>query len=95
MRSIGVLPKSVLVLEILGMILLALALLSLNHYLTLPAPLNTSLAVVVMVFLGVLLMLPAAAVVMWRVAQRLAPQLMNRPPDSSRSDREKNNDSNH
>lgn len=43
MRTIGVLPKSVLILEYLGMILLALALLSLNHYLTLPAPFNTPL----------------------------------------------------
>ncbi len=50
MRTIGVLPKSVLILECLGMILLALALLSLNHYLTLPAPFNTSLAGVLMVF---------------------------------------------
>lgn len=49
MRTIGVLPKSVLILEYLGMILLALALLSLNHYLTLPAPFNTPLAGVLMV----------------------------------------------
>lgn len=55
MRTIGVLPKSVLILECLGMILLALALLSLNHYLTLPAPFNTPLAGVLMVFLGVVL----------------------------------------
>lgn len=52
MRTIGVLPKSVLILEYLGMILLAFALLSLNHYLTLPAPFNTPLAGVLMVFLG-------------------------------------------
>lgn len=50
MRTIGVLPKSVLILEYLGMILLAFALLSLNHYLTLPAPFNTPLAGVLMVF---------------------------------------------
>ncbi|HAT2992406.1 TPA: YbjC family protein, partial [Citrobacter freundii] len=37
MRTIGVLPKSVLMLEIIGMVLLSLALLSLNDYLTLPA----------------------------------------------------------
>lgn len=49
MRTIGVLPKSVLILEYLGMILLAFALLSLNHYLTLPAPFNTPLAGVLMV----------------------------------------------
>ena len=58
MRTIGVLPKSVLMLEIIGMVLLSLALLSLNDYLTLPAPLNSPLACVVMIFLGVLLMLP-------------------------------------
>ncbi|VUC87742.1 membrane protein [Salmonella sp. NCTC 11881] len=69
MRTIGVLPKSVLILEYLGMILLALALLSLNHYLTLPAPFNTPLAGVLMVFLGVVLILPAAVAMMWRIAQ--------------------------
>ncbi|ENP5382320.1 YbjC family protein [Salmonella enterica] len=103
MRTIGVLPKSVLILEYLGMILLALALLSLNHYLTLPAPFNTlpapfntPLAGVLMVFLGVVLILPAAVAMMWRIAQLLAPQLMKRPPDiPSRSDREKHNESDH
>lgn len=89
MRTVGVLPKSVLVLEIMGMILLSLALLSLNDYLTLPEPFNRLLASVVMIFLGVMLMLPAAVVLMWRIAQLLAPQLM------SRSAREKRDDSNH
>ena len=92
MRTIGALPKSVLILEVVGMVLLALALLSLNRYLTLPAPFNTSLGVVAMLFLGVLLMIPAALVFVWHVAQRLAPQLMK---PSSHSDREKKNDSNH
>ena len=44
MRTVGVLPKSVLILEIIGMVLLSLALLSLNDYLTLPAPLTVPLA---------------------------------------------------
>ena len=52
MRTIGALPKSVLMLEIIGMVLLSLALLSLNDYLTLPAPLGSPLACVVMIFLG-------------------------------------------
>lgn len=96
MRTIGALPKSVLILEFFGMVILALALLSLNHTLTLPAPFNTSLVEIVMIFIGVLLMLPAAVVLMWRIAQRLAPQLMMRTPDtSSRSDRDKPHDSNH
>lgn len=96
MRAIGTLPKSVLMLEIIGMVLLSLVLLSLNDYLSLPAPLSSPLACVVMVFLGVLLMLPAAVVLTWRIAQRLAPQLMSQAPgDSSRSDREKRDDANH
>lgn len=96
MRTVGVLPKSVLILEIMGMILLSLVLLSLNDYLTLPEPFNRPLASVVMIFLGVMLMLPAAVVLMWRIAQLLAPQLMSRSPDaSSRSAREKRDDSNH
>lgn len=52
MRTTGALPKSVLILEMVGMVLLALALLSLNHYLTLPEPFNSSLAVIVMLFFG-------------------------------------------
>lgn len=96
MRTVGVLPKSILILETIGMVSLALALLSLNDYLTLPAPLNSPLACVVMIFLGVLLMLPAAVFLMWRIAQLLAPQLMSRISSvSSRSAREKRDDSNH
>ena len=95
MRMTGALPKSVLILEMVGMVLLALALLLLNHYLTLPAPFNSSLAVIIMLFLGVLLMIPAALAFVWQVAQRLAPQLMKPSSDSSRSDRENENDSNH
>lgn len=95
MRKIGALPKGVLILEMAGMVLLALALLSLNHSLTLPAPLNTPLVVIAMLFLGVLLMIPAAMVLIWQIARRLAPQLLKPSTDSSRSDREKRNDSNH
>lgn len=80
MRAIGALPKSVLMLEIIGMVLLSLALLSINDYLTLPAPLGSPLACVAMIFLGVLLMLPAAVVLTWRIAQLVAPQLMSRTP---------------
>ncbi|RZN49704.1 hypothetical protein CRI66_15665 [Escherichia sp. E4694] len=95
MRAIGKLPKSVLILEFIGMMLLVTALLSLNHYLSLPVPFSTPEIQILMIFLGVLLMLPAAVVVILQVAKRLAPQLMNRPLESSRSEREKDNDANH
>lgn len=94
MRAIGKLPKSVLILEFIGMMSLAVALLSvsdpcrcLSHFL--------GQVQILMIFLGVLLMLPAAVVVILQVVKRLAPQLMNRPPQYSRSEREKDNDANH
>ena len=95
MRTIGKLPDSVLILEFLGMMLLAVSLLSVSDYLSLPMPFSTPEAQILMIFLGVLLMLPAAVVVILQVAKRLAPQLMNRPPQYSRSEREKDNDANH
>ncbi|MBA0989527.1 DUF1418 family protein [Escherichia coli] len=96
MRAIGKLPKSVLILEFIGMMLLAAAaLLSISDNFSLPAPFSTPEAQILMIFLGVLLMLPAAVVVILQVAKRLAPQLMNHPPESSRSEREKDNDANH
>ena len=74
MRAIGKLPKGVLILEFIGMMLLAVALLSVSDSLSLPEPFSR----------------PEV-----QVAKRLAPQLMNRPPQYSRSEREKDNDANH
>lgn len=75
MRKFAPLPKSILLVEILGMGLLTLAWLSLNQYVQLPAPIASPTAALVMLFAGIVLMIPAALVVMWRVAQIVAPQL--------------------
>ena len=90
MRAIGKLPKSVLILEFIGMMLLAV-----SDSLSLPEPFSRPEVQILMIFLGVLLMIPAAVVVILQVAKRLAPQLMNHPPQYSRSEREKDNDANH
>ncbi|MFS2223416.1 YbjC family protein [Pantoea sp. B65] len=76
MRAFARLPKTVLVLEALGIVLLVLAMLSVNQWLTLPDGLSGKWAATLMFFAGVLLMLPAAATLMWRTAQALAPQLL-------------------
>lgn len=73
MRAIGKLPKSVLILEFIGMMLLAVALLSVSDSLSLPEPFSRPEVQILMIFLGVLLMLPAAVVVILQVAKRLAP----------------------
>ena len=63
MRAIGKLPKSVLILEFIGMMLLAVALLSVSDSLSLPEPFSRPEVQILMIFLGVLLMIPAAVVV--------------------------------
>ncbi|KFC01042.1 hypothetical protein GTGU_03559 [Trabulsiella guamensis ATCC 49490] len=95
MKSLGALPKSVLILEAAGMILLALAWLSLNQYIRLPAPFTSQIAAVVMIFVGIFLMLPAAFALFWKLAQGIAPQLMQGDKTSSYSDRKKRDDADH
>lgn len=95
MRSPAVLPKSVLVVEIIGIALLTLAWLSLNQYLQLPAPFSSPTAAMLMIFSGILLMLPAAIALMLRMARIVAPQLTHTPKPTSSSDREKQDDADH
>ncbi|MEN0614305.1 YbjC family protein [Klebsiella indica] len=96
MRSPALLPKRVLVIEIIGVALLTLAWLSLNQYVSLPAPLASPTAALLMIFAGVLLMLPAAVALTWRLAKIIAPQLtQTKNTPSSLPDREKRDDANH
>jgi hypothetical protein len=102
MRSLGSLPKPVLVLEVIGIIFLFLSYLSLNGYVTLPTPIGSATAAIVMVFLGIALMVPAAACMVWAMAQNMAPLLTKGKPslDKSRFDKqdkqkEKRDDADH
>ncbi|MGU3413636.1 YbjC family protein [Enterobacteriaceae bacterium C34A] len=95
MRSLGRLPKSVLILEMSGMALMLLAWLSLNHYVALPAWLASPTAGIIMIFAGILLMIPAAVALLRGVAQTIAPQLMQRDDKPTSPDQEKRNDADH
>ncbi|WP_312978581.1 YbjC family protein [Atlantibacter sp.] len=96
MRSLGALPKPVLVLEAVGMVLLGLAWLSLKDYVDLPAPFNSNTWGIVMVFLGVLLMLPAAVALVWNMGQNMAPLLFKSSAKSKTSqDKDSHHDANH
>ncbi|ANI28684.1 membrane protein [Yersinia entomophaga] len=75
MRALGDMPKMVIILEALGMLLLVLAYLSINHYVTLPAGLSEPIVAIMMIFIGIGLMVPAAACIVWRVAQGFGPLL--------------------
>lgn len=85
MRSFGELPRPVLVLEGLGMVLLVLAYLSIHDYVQLPDWLASRNAAVGMIFLGVGLMVPAAAFLVWRVVQGVGPLMHGGlPPENDR-----------
>ena len=79
MRSPAALPKSVLVVEFIGMVLLTLAWLSLNQYVSLPAPFSSLTAALIWRVAKV-------------VAPQLT-QTKNSP--SSLPDREKRDDADH
>jgi len=87
MRAFGKLPKTVLVMEVLGILLLGLAMVSINQWLSLPDGLNGKAAATIMIFAGIALMLPAAATLMWRTAQALAPQLLGTPKRDKKTTR--------
>lgn len=95
MRSLGALPKSVLILEAIGMVMLVLAWLSLKDYVALPAPFASPMAGLIMIFVGILLMIPAAVALFRGMAQTIAPQLMQRNDKPSSPDQEKHDDADH
>ncbi|HFK7185009.1 TPA: YbjC family protein [Serratia odorifera] len=85
MRSFGDLPRPVLALEGVGMVMLVLAYLSIHDYVQLPGWLGSQTAAVGMIFLGVALMIPAAAFLVWRVVQGFGPLMHGGlPPENDR-----------
>ncbi|MEM6159863.1 YbjC family protein [Erwinia sp. P6884] len=86
MRAFTRLPVPVLIMEALGVIMLVASYLVLHQMLPLPAAFAGPLTATILVFAGIALMLPAAALMMWRTAKALAPELfsMDRPHDKNR-----------
>lgn len=80
MRSFGDLPRSVLVLEGIGMLLLILSYLSIHDVVNLPGMLGSQQVAIGMIFLGVALMVPAAAFLVWRIVQGFSPLLRSSLP---------------
>lgn len=82
MRAFSQLPRPVLILEVLGLLMLVLSYLTLHDMLALPPPFAGKPAATVMIFIAIVLMLPAAAVMTWRTAKLMAPELLT--PRTSR-----------
>lgn len=75
MRSLGNMPRIVIISEVLGLLLLVVAYLSINNYLSLPGEMGTPTAAIMMIFVGVGLMIPAAVCIVWRVVSGFGPLL--------------------
>lgn len=100
MRLLGDMPRIVIISEVLGMLLLVVAYLSINNYLSLPGGMGTSTVAIIMIFVGVGLMIPAAAYIVWRVACGFGPLLGSadristpqKKPDETRAAKDKSRD---
>lgn len=77
MQSVARLPRIVLLLEAAGGLFILGALLLINHWLPLPGQMEARTLATVLFIAGVILMLPAAWLLMWRTAKAIAPQLFN------------------
>ncbi|MBS0054713.1 YbjC family protein [Yersinia sp. Marseille-Q3913] len=75
MRSLGDMPRIVIISEVLGMLLLVVAYLSINDFVSLPGMMGTPAVAIIMIFVGIGLMIPAAACIVWRVASGFGPLL--------------------
>lgn len=79
------LPKTVLALEAVGILLLILAFLLVQHLVALPVGWSDRRIATALIFTGIVLMLPAAVALMWRMAQAIAPELFGRRRDDASS----------
>ena len=79
------LPKAVLVLEAIGILLLIMAFLVVQQLLPLPAGWSGRPIATALIFIGIILMLPAAVALMWRTAQAMAPELFGCRRDDTSS----------
>lgn len=78
MRNVARLPKPILVMEAIGGLLIIAALLVINQWLPASTSVDSKTLATGLLLFGVILILPAAWLLMWRTAKAMAPQLFNR-----------------
>ncbi|MFT4271427.1 MAG: DUF1418 family protein [Pantoea sp.] len=77
MSNLARLPKPVLLLEAIGVIAVIGALALIHDWIAAPAAISEKTLATVLFIVGIVLMLPAAWLMMWRTAKAMAPQLFN------------------
>ncbi|HCM63785.1 MAG TPA: DUF1418 domain-containing protein [Morganella sp. (in: Bacteria)] len=71
MRSLGDMPRGVIICEVIGVILLILVYLAVNDHIVLPEFLRSKNALMVMAFTGLACLIPAAVNIVWRAVSTL------------------------
>ncbi|HBC6256070.1 YbjC family protein [Proteus mirabilis] len=71
MKTLSDMPKPIIIIELIGIMLLVIAYLYINQYMTSPEWLTTYTGQLTLVVLGVLCMIPPAIHIVWRAIYRL------------------------
>ncbi|OBU04207.1 DUF1418 family protein [Morganella psychrotolerans] len=71
MRSLGDMPRGVIICEVIGVILLILVYLAVNDHIALPEFLRSKNALMAMAFTGLACLIPAAVNIVWRAVSTL------------------------
>ncbi|MBW5407305.1 YbjC family protein [Morganella morganii] len=71
MRSLGDMPRPVIICEVIGVILLLLVYLAVNDFIALPGVTGSKNALMVMTFAGLGCLVPAAINIVWRAISAL------------------------
>lgn len=90
MKSLSDMPKPIIIIEIIGIILLVVAYLYINQYITSPLWLGTYTGQLTLVVLGVICMIPPAIHIVWRAIYRLTFLGINHKSAKSKKKKENN-----
>ncbi|MEQ4923854.1 YbjC family protein [Proteus hauseri] len=71
MRTLSDMPKPIIIIEVIGIVLLVMAYLYINQYITSPQWFGTYTGQLTLVALGVICMIPPAIHIVWRAFHRL------------------------
>ncbi|MEQ4985965.1 YbjC family protein [Proteus vulgaris] len=90
MKSLSDMPKPIIIIEIVGIILLVVAYLYINQYITSPQWLGTYTGQLTLIVLGVICMIPPSIHIVWRAIYRLTFLGIDNNPPNNKKKKENN-----
>ena len=92
MRSLGDMPRPVIICEVIGVILLVLVYLAVNDFISLPGFMSSKNALMVMAFAGLGCLVPAAINIVWRAISAMPSVGIDSKSEADKKTRQKNNE---